>query len=283
MFDVKYIDTTGFDDQLPPDWPARSLRALEHARNSTENGRSEAVNSKAEVWRELKPLLASISTDKCWYCESKDIRADNTVDHYRPKGSVAEVDDHPGYWWLAFEHSNFRFSCTYCNSRRKDRSTGTSGGKHDHFPLLDEEQRAYGEQDDIGRERPVLLDPTRALDPTLLWFEPDGRAVPRYDDSQSALFHNRARASIQLLNLNELMLLNRRKDIHRALREALRDADVQFRAASENNETAEEAVTTVIRIIRRAIHPSTAHSSAARAMLSPYIVEYRWLQAVLAT
>ena len=211
MLDVKYIDTTGLDGQLPPGWPAKSLRALEHARKATEKARNKAVDSKAEVWRELKPLLASISTDKCWYCESKDIRSDNTVDHYRPKGSVAEVNDHPGYWWLAFDHSNFRFSCTYCNSRRKDRSTGTSGGKHDHFPLLDEEQRAYGEQDIIGGEQPVLLDPTSALDPTLLWFEPDGRAVPRYDDGQASTFHYRACASIHLLNLNEVMLLNRRK------------------------------------------------------------------------
>ena len=283
MLDVKYIDTTDLDSQLPTDWPAKSLQALEHARKATPNERNKAVDSKAGVWRELKPLLASISTDKCWYCESKDIRSDNTVDHYRPKGSVAKVNDHPGYWWLAFDHRNFRFSCTYCNSRRKDRTTGTSGGKHDQFPLLDEARRAYSEQDDIGVEQPVLLDPTSALDPTLLWFEPDGRAVPRYDDGQSPAFHCRAYASIQLLNLNEVMLLNRRKDIHRTLHDALKATDVQINAAFSSNETAEEAVTTAFRAIRRAIHPSTAHSSAARAMLSPYVVDYPWLEAVLTT
>ena len=148
---------------------------------------------------------------------------------------------------------------------------------------MDEDRRAYSEQDNTGNEQPVLLDPTSTLDPTLLWFEPDGRAVPRYDEGQGSPFHFRAYASIQLLNLNEIMLLSRRKDIHRTLLEALKDADVQFRAALESNETAEKALTTAVRTIRQAIDPTTAHSSAARTMLSAYVAEYPWLESILTT
>ena len=283
MLDVKYIDTTDLDGLLSADWLAKSLDALDEARKATPERRKAVVNGKADVWRELKALLAGISTDKCWYCESENIRSDNAVDHFRPKGQVAELKDHPGYWWLAFDHNNFRYSCTYCNSRRKDRASGTSGGKHDHFPLLDEERRAYSEQDDIGAEQPALLDPTSTLDPTLLWFEPDGRAVPRYDSNEGVGFHYRAKVSIILLNLNEVRLLTRRKDIHRALLSTVKDADSQFTAALTNNELAEEAVKTAFRVIRQAIRPTTAHSAATRAMLSAYTVDYPWLETILFT
>ena len=88
MLDVKYINTTGLVSQLPAGWLAKSIDALGQARKATSEHRKKAVDRKADVWRELKPLLASISADKCWYCESKDIRSDNAVDHFRPKGSV---------------------------------------------------------------------------------------------------------------------------------------------------------------------------------------------------
>ena len=101
-----------------------------------------------------------LSDDKCWYCESKQIRLDRHVDHYRPKNSVAECADHPGYWWLAFRSYNYRYSCTYCNSRRVDQRSGQAGGKADHFPLRDESRRAFSPDDPIDDEQPTLLDPT---------------------------------------------------------------------------------------------------------------------------
>lgn len=283
MFDVKYIDNTKLVGLLPPDWPAKSVAALDEARNAEPNQLTSVIDGKADVWRQLKEVLAGFSSDKCWYCESKDIRSDNAVDHFRPKGRVAEVEDHPGYWWLAFDHDNLRYSCTYCNSRRKDRATGTTGGKHDHFPLLDEGQRAYNEGDDIRAEQPVLLDPTNTFDPTLLWFEPDGRAVPRYDREMGADFHYRANVSIKLLNLNEVKLLTRRKDNHRVLLSTVKDAHLQFSAALANNHIAQKALETAFRSLRQAIHPNTAHSASARAMLSAYIVDYPWLTELLTT
>lgn len=283
MLDVKYINNTILDGLLPPDWPATSAAALNNARNAAPEQLKSVIDGNADVWRQLKEVLAGISSDKCWYCESKEIRSDNAVDHFRPKGQVAGVEDHPGYWWLAFDHKNFRYSCTYCNSRRKDRETGEPGGKHDHFPLLDEAQRAFEEGDDISAEQPVLLDPTNTFDPTLLWFEPDGRAVPRYDLSVGAHFHYRADTSIRLLNLNEIKLLTRRKDNHRALLNTVKDAHVQFSAALANNHTAKKALETAFRFLRQAIDPSTAHSASARTMLTAYIVDYPWLAELLAT
>ena len=280
---MNHIDNSNLNNRLPPDWLQKALDALDNARNALPGQRKTVIDSKAEVWRELKETLAQISTGKCWYCESKDIRSDNAVDHFRPKGRVAEAENHPGYWWLAFEHTNFRYSCTYCNSRRKDRESGTTGGKHDHFPLLDEGKRVYTEDDKICTEQPVLLDPTSSLDPTLLWFEPDGRAVPRYDPNRAADFHKRAKASINLLNLNEVKLLTRRKDNHRALLRTVKDADFQFLAALNDNHTAQKALENAFCTIREAINPTTAHSASSRAMLSAYTVDYPWLTNVLTT
>ena len=108
--------------------------------------RSEIIEANKELWAEVKAELAKLSNDKCWYTESKQQGTDTDVDHFRPKKRVAEVKDkdnpHPGYWWLAFDLANYRFSCIYANRRRRDIESGDVGGKADHFPLVDEGKRA---------------------------------------------------------------------------------------------------------------------------------------------
>src|SRR5690606_29373654 len=91
--------------------------------------RSEAINKKSAVWGGAKEALEKLMHGKCWYCEANEVRHDRAVDHFRPKNEVKDhvtdkILDHPGYWWLAFEPDNFRYSCQYCNEIRKD----TEGG-----------------------------------------------------------------------------------------------------------------------------------------------------------
>lgn len=73
------------------------------------------VSKCQAIWSDVKDRLKKVSNGKCWYCESRQERSDNAVDHYRPK-SV--------YPWLAYELSNFRYACTYCNSIRRNQQTG---------------------------------------------------------------------------------------------------------------------------------------------------------------
>jgi len=40
------------------------------------------------------------------------------VEHFRPKGKVAEDATHGGYWWLAYVFANYLMSCSICNSNR---------------------------------------------------------------------------------------------------------------------------------------------------------------------
>ncbi|QWA10375.1 hypothetical protein GTU79_24665 [Sodalis ligni] len=188
---------------------------LEHElKSAILNARKKAINSKSDVWGTMSQILSGLSFGKCWYCESTELRSDNPVDHFRPKGKVAECPEHPGYWWLAFEWSNFRYSCTYCNSRRVD--TETSGGKQDHFPILPPPMWNKS-RDDVFIENPVLLDPTDIDDVNLLTFNINGEACPNVDDNSSPLYR-RAKESVELYHLNHVPTKNARKRICQKVR-----------------------------------------------------------------
>jgi len=114
-----------------PAWIKAANNAASAVRKAKPEDRSKVINDHSHVWGLFKGALRTLSHGKCWYCEAIDARSDNAVDHYRPKGNVrGATPRHEGYWWLAFEWSNYRFSCTYCNSIRK--SAGKTGGKQDY-------------------------------------------------------------------------------------------------------------------------------------------------------
>lgn len=158
---MRYIDQEELE--LPDGWLERAAYAADQVAAGAD------PNDYAEIWRELKDKLAALFPEKkCWYCESPVDRADNAVDHFRPKGRVSDAAiPHGGYRWLAFAQRNFRYACTFCNSRRKDVPNGTAGGKADRFPLLDEANRLYA-PGPLSQEHPVLLDPCELQDWELL-------------------------------------------------------------------------------------------------------------------
>lgn len=133
---MRYIDRAKL--VKPAGWVARAQAASQAVADG------EDPNDHSAVWRDLKNGLADLLHDKCWYCESPVDRSDNAVDHFRPKNRVSDAGrPHTGYRWLAFDVNNFRYACTYCNSRRIDVDGDTAGGKADRFPLIDEAQRVY--------------------------------------------------------------------------------------------------------------------------------------------
>lgn len=132
--------------------------------NAIEEGPAHQVT---DLYRDtqVKMALEKLFHDKCAYCESRLISGDWDVEHYRPKGRVAERPDHPGYYWLAYKWENLYPSCTFCNQKRKDypRFDDTrilpAQGKLDQFPIENEVYRAIKPGDDLPQERPLLLDP----------------------------------------------------------------------------------------------------------------------------
>lgn len=189
---MRFIDNTGL--QAPLGWQADA----DTARQAVENP-DQDVNAYGPVWRALKGRLADLSHDKCWYCEMRQERSDNAVDHFRPKTL---------YRWLAFVLDNFRYACTFCNSRRTDAETATTGGKGNYFPLEDGSVRATTPAG-LALERPLLLNPCSAWDPGLLDFNDDGRPSARYPEHDAR--RKKAETSISLYHLDHSDLVEHRR------------------------------------------------------------------------
>ena len=213
-----------------------------------------AVNDYASVWGATKSRLKAVSHGKCWYCEARQERADNAVDHFRPKSL---------YPWLAFKLSNFRFACTFCNSIRKNHETGESAGNGNHFPLLNG-QRATN-QTELNTENPVLLDPCKGSDPGLLDFREDGLSCARYPNQQNRCL--RAEQSIHYYHLNHPELVESRRQLALQLKDWIDGADSIYNADDQADPNIERAFASLAESICRAIGESSEFSVYARRIV----------------
>ena len=218
--------------------------------------RSEELKRSAALWQHLKPYMKRVMDGKCWYCETKDSRSDNAVDHFRPKST---------YWWLALQYENLRFACTFCNSRRRDSEYDTEGGKQDSFPLVDEGNRAKAPLDPLAREVPLLLDPCQHRDPEVIWFDETGlpSSNPRYEDH--ATVRDRVKASILLYHLDHAPLVAARRRKFLQVHRHCSIGDQQYsRYEAVTDLEALETWSMEVVAVRRLIDRSAEHSAAAR-------------------
>jgi uncharacterized protein (TIGR02646 family) len=249
-------------------------------RSKVETGRvtarKAAITAKNTLWSDLSDLLAEQSNGKCWYCESKELRSDNPIDHFRPKGKVVECPDHQGYWWLAFDWSNYRYACTYCNSRRVE--ADSAGGKHDHFPLFTPPDWNKC-QADTNVEKPMLLDPTKANDCKLITFNQNGEACPNESDTLSDAF-KRADKSIELYHLNHKNTTRARKQIHQEIRQLVASTNELFEQGLNAQSIAIESnIKNLIKKIRTTCK-STQFNTAAKLYLSQFD-SHQWVKEIL--
>lgn len=269
---MKYIDLDEIRKRVnaKSNWSQKADSALNKARTVTESDRATEINKRQDIWRSLKVDLRKVSDEKCWYCESKDLGSDNAVDHYRPKNRVVnDTGDYlPGYWWLAFDWRNYRFSCTYCNSKRT--AAETRGGKHDSFPIWNENNRGKPEAppNQLGAEQPLLLDPTRLGDIGLITFECDGSVVPTHSKKENPYLNEKARVSIDLYHLQ----LKQKKDTRRAIwaevEGYLENAAPHYGGwKTGDNPSAESAFDSAIASVKKLIKPSAEFHAAAKAAL----------------
>ncbi len=238
---MRFILLDDVFDELPPDWDEkvasatafvdRKVRDAEEAakreglgvdetEKSSRTARHAAINNKGSVWRLAADALRKASHDKCWYCETRQDRSDKPVDHFRPKNSIAEAPDHPGYHWLAFEWRNLRYSCTFCNSKRRDLDGGTSGGKQDHFPIIEPPPHARCAADPA--DRPTLLDPTNDNDTKQLTFLRNGFPAAANDNPETKV---RVEVSVDLYHLKQIALVRKRKRVAADMEEHVAKAE----------------------------------------------------------
>ncbi|RYY22772.1 MAG: hypothetical protein EOP62_22315 [Sphingomonadales bacterium] len=165
--------------------------------------RSKFIDTNSHFWRQhVRPVLMKMSHGKCWYSEARDIVSVWHVDHFRPKGDVREEDGSTrlGYWWLAFKLGNYRLAGPVMNSPRRDEASGGLLGKWDRFPLVAGSYVAGDWDSDETLETPMLLDPCRKGDWTLITFDEAGRPIPNCEEDEFGFL--RATISIRLLHLD---------------------------------------------------------------------------------
>jgi len=226
--------------------------------------KKDYIETNAALWGEVRPYLIRLSglndTDaKCWYCESKGAGFTHHVDHFRPKKRVKDKDqpNNSGYWWLAFNVSNYRLSCQRCN---------TTSAKGDKFPLLQGCHRATSYTDNLDDEIPLLLDPSRTGDNTFFTFSEDGRVYPC--KPANSFPSMRAKISIDIYDLNHVSKLEARKQVwlHCSwlANHAKRAREQLFIMPSEAIQITTERYYELCKEIQRCVHPSAEFSRMAR-------------------
>ncbi len=240
---------------------AESLRAAgdQDAAIAKITERNTLIDKKGSHWGKLKPWLLALSYGKCWFSESKDIYSHYDVEHFRPKKVAKNLDDveRDGYWWLAFEYSNFRI-CGNVGNRKK-------GG---WFPLLSGSLCSSYTQRCEESESRYLLDPTDPADVLLIAFDEEGKAIPApgVSDWES----QRVEVSIERLKLNEHEALTEaRVAVWQAVsREIEGYLSAKAKCGSGCNPAANEKLRTHIRSIQTMVQADAPLSSVVRWCLS---------------
>ncbi|MBK3399381.1 MULTISPECIES: hypothetical protein [Methylobacterium] len=279
---MRHVDLDRAGAALPEGWETRAAAALAEVATAPPDKRSAAINKYRTVWRELAPVLSQLSHSKCWYCEARENRSDKAIDHFRPKAKPVEADDtHPGYWWRAFDWKNFRYSCTFCNSRRVNVEDGTGGGKHDHFPLLIEDARAFDESG-IDGENPTLLDPIKPGDTTLLYFNEEGRVESRISKTIHAIHWLRANTSIELYHLNHKEIVEDRISLFNSIKSLVGLGKICFDNWQAGNAAAEASYNFVVGRLTALLQEQAEFSTAARDMVRGFRDDrHPWIDGIL--
>lgn len=233
------------------------------------NKRAEHIKKNSKIWRDFKNYLSQMSYGKCWYSESPEAQSHLDVDHFRPKLEARrdeKVCDKPGYEWLAFSWDNFRLSAQLSNQRVRNEETDETDGKGSWFPLVDGSPKACWENRCVDKERPMLLDPTKAADVRLIEVQADGRMGP------SKYCHGTNKARVQESIVRFGLDLPRLKAARlRAMRHVQELSDIlgtTLEASLVDGLYADKTpLDATIDVIRAKTHPCEPYAAAARSQL----------------
>lgn len=180
--------------KTPPESWLKKAKKLTKKLNeaSTQAERNQIIDDNSKIWGELKDWLLRLSDGKCWFSEACDIYSHMDVEHFRPKKSAINMNgtEREGYWWLAFDWTNFRI-CGNVGNRKKGM----------FFPLLPGSPVATSDHRIVEDEHPYFLDPTNEADPYLLSFNEEGSAISM--PGCKGLLKDRAEESIKRFKLND--------------------------------------------------------------------------------
>lgn len=210
-------------------WKKEAKAHLEEIEKLTPKNRSKYW-SKNGTWTQLYGAMSNLSGGKCWYTESKENASEWNIDHFRPKAkSLDEAGKtilKEGYWWRSYDWKNFRLAGTLANLLRKDREDASDEvfGKGNYFPLQDVKSVAKPKDMICNCELPLLLDPTKAADVTLISFDEDGSAYESFSKEDHELKYTRAALSIKYYGLKHKVLKRGRATVWQTCDEIVDEA-----------------------------------------------------------
>lgn len=173
---------------------------------------------------EVKSSLRRLFKNKCAYCEGP-LTADMDIEHFRPKGGIAEDELHDGYWWLTHTWSNLLASCPHCNQGRRThlipqhattedvlklqaKAPTSSYGKANQFPI--QGVRATYTAQDLNAERALLIDPTAENPEPFFRWSREGHYSVVLPTLENPWMQSRGLACIDVFALNRLYLVHDR-------------------------------------------------------------------------
>jgi hypothetical protein len=194
--DVNFPEWTPWTEQRWQKWLALSrehlvtITAMHNAGDT--KGRNSFIDKNSTHWGKLKVWLKVLSKGKCWFSEVRELYSHYDVEHFRPKKEAKNIDKsvRDGYWWLAFEYTNYRL-CGNVGNRKK-------GG---WFPLKSDSLYSTFDNQREESEDACLLDPTDENDVNLIAFDETGNAIPTPTSSDWERL--RVEQTIERLKLNE--------------------------------------------------------------------------------
>lgn len=216
-----------------------------------------------DLWSAYKePLVLAQGKGKCGYCESRILATSGgTIDHFRPKAEIRNAIDQgerhssptpidrkrnfgpiekPGYWWLAYEWSNWIFSCTSCNS----------SWKKNQFPQGKNEFTSEVEYEKLSSE---VLNPFDTINPLKhISFKLDGDIVATTSKGEE---------TINVLGLDRWALVDERARLIETLLSLAEDYKAATQSANE---------TLIKRTFARAARmcdPDAAYSGMIRSLI----------------
>lgn len=216
----------------PPGFLGNVKEARERVEEALRSGRhlGDGEDDFPPLWRSFKTILATAQHGKCGYCERYIATHGGDVEHYRPKGRLQALPDDrskwgqdhihtglmvksrsleklcdQGYFWLAYEWTNYLVSCARCNQ----------WWKRCLFPVA-ETPRSLPPQKGVN-ETPLLLHPFGDEDPIKhLSFTDFGQIEPRDGSAHG-------RATIDTCGLDQLSVVKSRKGIARRTNQVVMD------------------------------------------------------------
>jgi uncharacterized protein (TIGR02646 family) len=251
-------------NRVRPDenWSTTAAEEQNNVNNGVKN-----PGDVADVWRDAKPRLKEVSFGKCWYCETRENRSDDAVDHFRPKSL---------YPWFACDIRNFRYACTFCNSLRKNPTTGQTGGKGDYFPLFAGNLARNDAEREL--EQYVLIDPCKAADVGLLDFSDDGMPKAKHPNTEKR--NRRAVESIKTYHLSHPELVEARRQLALQISDWVRGAKLVYEELDQGDQSKHEIFSTFVESIGRAIASDATFSVFAKKVVRGYS-HYSWIEDIL--